>query len=78
MKLAFNLNSKEFVADKLETKCTVTLEDGAVTSSRLELSAQVPGIDETTFAELVRDAEHNCPISKLLDTDISVTYTLNN
>ena len=78
MKLAFNLNSRDFVADKLETKCTVTLEDGTVTSSKLELTAQVPGIDETTFAELVRDAEHNCPISKLLDTEISVTYTLNN
>lgn len=77
MKLSFNLNAKEFVADKLETKCTVTLGDGAVTSSKLELIANVPGIDGDTFAELVKDAEHNCPISKLLDTEITVEYTLN-
>ena len=77
MKLSFNLNAKDFVADRLETNCTVTLEAGTVTSSRLELTAKVPGIDPESFAELVKDAEENCPISKLLDTEISVEYQLN-
>jgi osmotically inducible protein OsmC len=76
MKLSFLLNAKDFVADRLETDCTVTLEDGAITKSELELSAKVPGIDADTFAELVKDAEENCPISKLFNTEISVKYEL--
>jgi osmotically inducible protein OsmC len=31
----------------------------------------VPGIDEQQFQEAVKDAEQNCPISKLLKTEIS-------
>jgi len=37
----------------------------------------VEGIGEEKFAELVKDAEENCPISKALDMEISVEYTLN-
>jgi osmotically inducible protein OsmC len=37
----------------------------------------VDGISEEKFAELVKDAEANCPISKLLNTKISVEYSLN-
>lgn len=77
MKLAFNIQAAEMTPDSLETKCTITLEDGAITSSHLELKATVSGMAEDNFAELVKDAEENCPISKLLDTAITVEYELN-
>lgn len=77
MKLSFNLTHAGFTPGTLETKCVVTLENGSVTSSALTLKAQVEGISNEKFAELVKDAELNCPISKLLDTSISVDYTLN-
>lgn len=77
MKLSFNLTGAGFTPGKLETKCVVTLENGAVTSSELDLKAEVEGVSEEKFAELVSDAEKNCPISKLLDTKISVNYKLN-
>ena len=77
MKLAFNIQAAELVAQELDTSCEITLGDGAVTSSKLHLKAKVNGISEEKFEELVRDAEANCPISKLLDTEISVDYTLN-
>lgn len=77
MKLSFNLGSAGFTPDELETKCQITFENGAVTASHLILKATVPGIETTQFAELVADAEENCPISKLLNTAISVEYTLN-
>jgi osmotically inducible protein OsmC len=76
MKLSFNLEGAGFDPDELETKCEITFENGAITKSLLILSAEVPGIDEAKFAELVKDAEANCPISKLLKTEISVEYTL--
>lgn len=77
MKLSFNLSEAGFVPDQLETSCTITFENGAITESHLSLNAQVKDISETQFAALVKDAEENCPISKLLNTKITVEHTLN-
>ena len=71
MKLSFVLNAAGFTADTIETKCEVELKDGAVTKSHLIVSATIPGIDDAKFQECVKDAEANCPISKLLNTAIS-------
>ena len=71
MKLSFALNEKGFTADRLETKCEITLDNGSITKSHLTVEAQVPGISEDQFQECVKDAEQNCPISKLLDTSIT-------
>lgn len=76
MKLSFNLTAAGFVPTSLETSCAITLEDGSITHSDLTLKAVVPGIDNAKFEELVADAEKNCPISKLLNTQISVAHTL--
>lgn len=49
---------------------------GEITESILTLTATVPGISKEKFDELVADAEKNCPISKLLNTEIKVQATL--
>lgn len=77
MKLSFNLGGAGFVPEILETNCKITFENGAITLSHLTLKAKVEGISQEKFAELVADAEKNCPISKLLNTTIKVDYTLN-
>lgn len=77
MKLSFNLSGENFPPKELNAECEITLGDGAITKSHIVLKAKVDGISEEKFAELVKDAEKNCPISKLLDTEISVEYTLN-
>jgi len=77
MKLSFNLSGAGFNPDTLETQCVVTFENGSIVSSELHLMARVSEVSEEKFAELVEDAEKNCPISKLLNTKISVVYTLN-
>lgn len=77
MKLSFNLTKAEFPPKELHVEGTITLEDGAIKQSKLVLTAKVEGISEEKFAELVKDAEENCPISKLLNTEIVVEYTLN-
>ena len=77
MKLSFNLSGAGFVPDELETQCAITLEDGKITQSHLTLKAKVNTISEQEFADLVKDAELNCPISQLLNTAISVEYQLN-
>ncbi|TAF63614.1 MAG: OsmC family peroxiredoxin [Cytophagales bacterium] len=77
MKLSFNLGAAGFTPESLETTCKITFENGAITCSHLTLHAKVAGIESEKFAELVVDAEKNCPISKLLNTIIQVDYTLN-
>jgi len=77
MKTSFNLTEVGFPPEELETECQITFEDGAVTKSHLVLKAKVAGISESKFAELVKDAEKNCPVSKLLNTTITSEFTLN-
>ena len=77
MKLSFNLDAAGFTEKELTTECQITFENGAITKSHLVLKATISGITEDKFAELVKDAEQNCPISQLLKTEISVEYQLN-
>lgn len=42
MKLSFVLNSKELTPDEINTTCTITLDNGAITESHLEVTAKCP------------------------------------
>jgi len=76
MKLSFVLGAAGFTPDSIDTKCTISLEDGAITESHLEVKASVPGIDEAKFQECAAEAKANCPVSKLLNTNITMEATL--
>lgn len=76
MKLSFVLGEAGFTPEQLETKCQLTFENGAVTKSHLIVNGTVPGIDEGKWQECVKNAEENCPISKLLKTEITSEATL--
>ena len=77
MKLSFVLNAAGFTADNIDTKCTITLDPAAgITESHLEVKATVPAIDAAKFAECAADAKANCPISKLLNTNITMDASL--
>jgi len=76
LKLAFNVDGAGFKAEELEAKGEITLEDGAITRSHITLKAKIDGISQEKFDELVDHAKKNCPISKLLDTEISVDASL--
>lgn len=77
MKLSFVLGEAGFTPGKIETKCEITLAAGAITKSHLTVSASVPGIDKDKFDECAKNAKENCPVSKLLNTEISMEATLN-
>ena len=76
MKLSFVLGTAGFTPGRIETKCTVTLEGGVVTGSHLEVKAKVPKCKAAAFAEYAADAKANCPISKLLNTEITMDAQL--
>ncbi len=71
MKLSFVLNAAGFTADSIETRCDITLADGSITESHLNVKASIPGINEEQFAAAVADAKASCPISKLYNTNIT-------
>lgn len=78
MKLSFVLGAAGFTADEIQTKCEITLDPaaGAITESHLTVTAKIPGIDKEKFEAAVADAKANCPISKLLNTNITHEATL--
>lgn len=78
MKLSFNFSKAGFTPESINTKCEITLDPakGEITNSDLTVTAKIPGIDQAKFDELVKDAKENCPISKLLNTNISCQATL--
>ncbi|MEP7106341.1 MAG: OsmC family protein [Ferruginibacter sp.] len=73
MKLSFVLNAAGFTPDEIITKCEITLDPaaGAITGSHLTVAAKIPGITKDQFDAAVEDAEKNCPISKLLNANIT-------
>lgn len=76
MKLSFVLNESGFTADQINTQCDITLENGAITSAHLTVTAKVPGISKEKFDEAAKNAKENCPISKLLNTNITMEASL--
>lgn len=76
MKLSFVLNEAGFTPDDLTVNCTVTFEDGKISNSHLKLVGKVPGITKEKFEECAADAKANCPISKSLDTNITLESVL--
>ena len=55
----------------------MTLEDDGeggfvVTKSALKLKGNLPGVSKETFEELAAKAKENCPISKLLNCEITL------
>lgn len=76
MKLSFILNAAGFTPDNIDTKCTITLEGGAITESHLDVKAIVPGIDDAKFVECAEEARQKCPVSKVLNTNITMNASL--
>lgn len=68
--LSMILSGHELAVSKIETEATVTLEkalDGpAITKSHLSVRAIVPGVSPERFVEAAKQAEKECPISKLI------------
>src|SRR5882724_10958007 len=80
MALSLILGEAKLTAEHMETKADVTLEkvaDGfSITAVHLTLRAKVPGADKAKFDELAGKAKAGCPVSKLLNTKITLDAAL--
>jgi lipoyl-dependent peroxiredoxin len=80
MALAFALERAGFTPTTLAASAAVTLEpEGSgfkISKSELKLEAAVPNIDRGQFQKLAESAKAGCPVSKVLNADITLDWQL--
>ena len=80
MALSMILGDAGLKADSIDTTAEVTLDkqdDGfAITAVHLVLKAKVPGATQEQFDELTTKAKEGCPVSKVLNANITLDATL--
>jgi len=74
------LSKAGFTPAQLDTQAVVALEQQGeafvIPTIALSLKAAIPGIDEATFLELAKVAKLNCPVSKVLNAEITLDAEL--
>ena len=80
MALSMILGEQGLTANTIDTKSTITLDkvddSFAVTKAHLALTAKIPNASKEKFLECAKTAKDNCPISKLLNAEITMDATL--
>jgi len=76
MKLSFVLGAAGFTPEKIETTCIIALENGAITTSHLQVTAKVPEISKEEFDKAAQEAKADCPVSKAYNLEISMEAEL--
>jgi osmotically inducible protein OsmC len=80
MALSALLGEANLVAQSIRTSAEVTLDkvDGgfAITAVHLDVTADIPGADPAAFEKAANAAKAGCPISKVLNTTITMDAKL--
>ena len=76
MQLSFLLNEAGFTADNIDTAANVNFLDGTIISIDLNLTASIQNISDEKFQEIALAAKAKCPISRLLNAEITLTAAL--
>ncbi|KQQ58141.1 osmotically inducible protein OsmC [Pseudomonas sp. Leaf129] len=80
MAFSMILGGEGLTPDEIKTSAEVSLdkegEGFAITAIKLTMSAKIPNIDQAKFEELANKAKEGCPVSKVLNADITLSATL--
>ena len=76
MQLSAFIGEAGFEIESIQTRCDINFVEGTIVGSHLTVEAKIAGIANDAFQELVTKAEKNCPISRLLNTEITSTAVL--
>lgn len=80
MQLSFMLSAAGHTPEELRTEAVVTVEpkDGGQTITKvlLTLKGKVPGISPEEFQRIAGEAKTGCPVSKVLNADITLQAEL--
>jgi lipoyl-dependent peroxiredoxin len=76
MKLSFVLTEAQHVPELIRTTCTVSMENGVISGSHIDVGARVPGITAAQFENYAEEAKKTCPVSKALNLTITLSAHL--
>jgi lipoyl-dependent peroxiredoxin len=80
MALSHQLGEDGLTPKSIETEATLTMEKTdagfTVTEIHLDVTANIPGTDDAKFQQIAEKAKTGCPISRLLNTKITMTAKL--
>ena len=80
MAFSHTISEAGFKPDSVQTTCTITFDKTdagpTVTASHLEMRAKIPGVSQEAFDKAAGEAKAGCPISRLLNTEITLDATL--
>ncbi len=80
MALSFQLANAGFTAEELRTEAVLTIEKEesgwSIKAVHLKLTGKVPGISAEKFQELAGNAKKGCPVSKVLNAEITMDAVL--
>ena len=80
MALSAELGKANITPQSIDTKCTVTFEKTdagfTITESHLDVKAKIPGGNKAAFDKAAADAKAGCPISRVLNTKVTMAASL--
>jgi osmotically inducible protein OsmC len=76
MALSAQLGQREIVPEAIETTSTITFEEGTLKQSALKTKVRAKGADRAKVEEAAAAAKSGCPISKVLNLEITLDLTV--
>ena len=80
MALSAELERAERTPESVRTNSTLTFEKTdagfTITKIHLDVVAKVPGTDEEAFAKIAESAKRGCPVSRVLNAEITMDAQL--
>lgn len=80
MALSAQLSEAGMTAESIKTSAAVTLEKEpngfSITAVHLDLIAKIPGADQKAFETAASNAKAGCPVSKVLNANITLSTKL--
>ena len=80
MALSAQLGSAGMTAESIDTKATLTMDKTdagfTITSVHLDVKVRIPGADQAKFDEAAQNAKKGCPVSRVLNADITMDAKL--
>ena len=80
MALSAELGKAGFTPSSIDTNATLTMDKTdagfTITAIHLDVHASIPNIDAAKFDEIANGAKKGCPVSRVLNANITMTATL--
>lgn len=81
MALSLMLGEEGYTPESIDTTADVSLDKSeggfAITKIALNSTVKLPGVEEAAFDKIIQKAKTGCPVSQVLNAEITLDYQLN-